>query len=533
MKTKIIVVTGGVYSSLGKGIIASSIGRILTEFNYNVSMQKFDPYLNVDPGTMSPYQHGEVFVTSDGAETDLDLGNYERFIDRDLSKFSSVTSGSIYYEVITDERNGKYDGKTVQVVPHIVLKIQERITNLIKKNKPEFLIIEIGGTIGDIESIPFIEALRIFSGNYGRKNILFLHCSPILKVNANDELKTKPTQHSIKSLRNLGITPNILIMRSDKDLDDSTIQKLSWTCDIDKDNIFVSKDCKSIYSIPKMLYDQGIIKSISKYFQIKNFKKGSLAKWNKFLETVQNEKKYKAKIAITGKYSGLADSYMSVIESLKLASYKVGVEIEIDLIDITKITKDNTEEKLSTYNAILIPGGFGERGIKEKILVSKYCREKKVPTLAICLGMQATCLDIAINVMGKKDANSEEFDKKSDYIVFNEKTYKNKSFGGELRLGNKEIEIVDNTLASKIYNKKNIEERHRHRYIFNNEKISDFEKNGLIFSGFSKKDNVVEIVEYENHPFYIGVQFHPEFISRPNKIHPIFEKFIESMKQKK
>ncbi|MGL5640166.1 MAG: CTP synthase [Mycoplasmoidaceae bacterium] len=533
MKTKIIVVTGGVYSSLGKGIIASSIGRILTEFNYNVSMQKLDPYLNVDPGTMSPYQHGEVFVTKDGAETDLDLGNYERFIDRDLSKFSSVTAGSIYYEVITNERNGKYEGKTVQVVPHIVLKIQERITNLIKKDKPDFLIIEIGGTIGDIESLPFIEALRIFSGTYGRKNLLFLHCSPILKVNANDELKTKPTQHSVKSLRNLGITPNILIMRSEKDLDDSIIQKLSWTCDIDKDNIFVSKDCKSIYSIPKMLYEQGIIKSISKYFEIRNFKKGSLTKWNKFLETVNNEKAYKSRIAITGKYSCLIDAYISVIESLKLSSYKVGVDLEIDLIDITKIKKENIVKKLSTYDGILIPGGFGERGIQEKILVAQYCREKKVPLLGICLGMQAACLDIAINVLKQKDASSEEFNKKSKYIVFNEKISSNKNFGGTLRLGNKEIRIVDNTLASKIYNKKIIEERHRHRYIFNNEKISDFEKSGIIFSGFSKNNNIVEIVEYKDHPFYIGVQFHPEFISRPNKIHPIFEKFIESIKQKK
>ncbi|MGL4617149.1 MAG: CTP synthase [Mycoplasmoidaceae bacterium] len=532
MKTKIIVVTGGVYSSLGKGIIASSIGRILTEFNYNVSMQKLDPYLNVDPGTMSPYQHGEVFVTKDGAETDLDLGNYERFIDKDLSKFSSVTAGSIYYEVITDERNGKYEGKTVQVVPHIVLKIQERITNLINKDKPDFLIIEIGGTIGDIESLPFIEALRIFSGSYGRKNILFMHCSPIFKVNANDELKTKPTQHSVKSLRNLGITPNILIMRSNKDLDDVIIQKLSWTCDIDKDNIFVSKDSKSIYSIPKILYDQGIIKSISNYFEIKNFKKGSLNKWEKFLETIDNEKAYKSKIAITGKYSFLIDSYMSVIESLKLSSYKIGVDLQIDLIDIAEITKENVARKLSSYNGILIPGGFGERGMQEKIFVAKYCREKKVPLLAICLGMQAACLDLAINVLKKKDANSEEFNKKSSYIVFNEKSSDNKNFGGTLRLGNKEITIVDNTLASKIYNKKTIEERHRHRYIFNNEKISDFEKNGVIFSGFSKNDNVVEIVEYNNHPFYIGVQFHPEFISRPDKIHPIFEKFVESSKQK-
>lgn len=533
METKIIVVTGGVYSSLGKGIIASSIGRILTEFNYNVSMQKLDPYLNVDPGTMSPYQHGEVFVTNDGAETDLDLGNYERFIDRDLSKLSSVTAGSIYYEVIMDERNGKYEGRTVQVVPHIVLKIREKIIDLINKDKPDFLIIEIGGTIGDIESIPFIEALRIFSGVYGRKNILFLHCSPILKVNANDELKTKPTQHSVKALRNLGITPNVLIMRSDKDLDASIIQKLSWTCDIDKDNIFVSKDCKSIYSIPKMLYDQGILKSISNYFEIKNFKKGSLNNWNKFLETVNNEKKYKSKIAITGKYSCLIDAYISIIESLKLSSYKVGVDIEIDLIDITEIKNDNVEKKLSIYDAILIPGGFGERGIKEKIIVAKYCREKQIPLLAICLGMQAACLDIAINVLNKKDANSEEFNKESNYIVFNEKECDNQNLGGTLRLGNKEILITNNTLASKIYNKKIIQERHRHRYIFNNEKISDFEKSGIIFSGFSKDDNIVEIIEYKNHPFYIGVQFHPEFTSRPNKIHPIFEKFVESIKQKK
>ncbi|MGL4647142.1 MAG: CTP synthase [Mycoplasmoidaceae bacterium] len=531
MKTKLIIVTGGVYSSLGKGIIASSIGRILIENKHNVSMQKLDPYLNVDPGTMSPYQHGEVFVTSDGAETDLDLGHYERFIDRNLSKLSSITAGSIYYEVIQDERNGKYKGKTVQVVPHITLKIQEKISELIDRDKPDFLIIEIGGTIGDIESIPFIEALRIFSGNYGRENIMFIHCSPLLNVSTNKEIKTKPTQHSIKFVRNLGITPNILIMRSDKDLDENCIQKLSWTCDIDKSNIFVSKDSDSIYMIPKFLYEQGILKSIGKYFNIRKIENGSMDKWYSFLKTIHAKKKYEASVAIVGKYSKLIDSYMSIIESLKLTGYKLGVDLKIKLIDVTKINTDNIKEILGSFDGILIPGGFGERGMKEKILVSKYAREAKIPFFGICLGMQAACLDVSINLLNKADANSIEFDEHTSFVVFKEKTYTQKKMGGTLRLGNKEIIISDNTLAKKIYKKNSAVERHRHRFIFNNELIQTFEKSGMIFSAFSKEDKTVEIIELKDHPFFIGVQFHPEFLSRPKEVHPIFLNFVDAIKK--
>ncbi len=530
MKTKIIVVTGGVYSSLGKGIVASSIGRILKEYGYKISMQKLDPYLNVDPGTLSPYQHGEVFVTKDGAETDLDLGHYERFVDNELSKYSSITSGRIYYEVLNQEREGKFGGKTVQVIPHITQQIQSKIKAIIKNDKPDFLIIEIGGTIGDIESLPFIEALRSFSGIYSRKNILFTHCAPLIKIEVNGEIKTKPTQYSIKNLMNLGIHPDILVLRTSEISSKEIKQKLSWTTDISMDNIFSSVDSKSIYDVPKLLFDQGIHKSIFSYFKIT--KKGSMGNWNKFLNTIHSEKKHKASIALVGKYTELPDAYLSVIESLKIASYSENVELKLDLINSETIDSTNYINKLKGYDGILVPGGFGERGIEGKILAAKYARENKIPYFGICLGMQVACLEFARNVLKYDDANSTEFNSKTTHKIFDIMDSElSKKLGGTLRLGNIKVDIEKNTLADKIYKSSNVEERHRHRYCFGKQYVNDFANNGFIVSGTSADGEIIEIMEMKDHPFFIGVQYHPEFQSRPLKPNPIFKLFIAKSKK--
>lgn len=530
MKTKIIVVTGGVYSSLGKGIVAASVGRILKEFGFKICMQKLDPYLNVDPGTLSPYQHGEVFVTKDGGETDLDLGHYERFIDHDLNKYSSVTSGKVYSEVLNAERSGKYNGSTVQVIPHITGMIQENIRRLIKSDKPDFLIIEVGGTIGDIESLPFIEALRSFASVYPRKDVMFIHCSPLIKIQSNGEIKTKPTQHSVKTLMNLGIRPDVLVLRTDTLVGDDIKQKLAWTCDIDKNNIFCSLDCKTIYEVPKVFYDQNIHKSIFKYFKIT--KKGNINNWEKFLSTIYCEKKYKAKIAIVGKYTELPDAYLSLIESLKIAAYKLNVELDLVLVAAQTINEKNYKSTFKSFDGIVVPGGFGQRGISGKTFASRYCRENNIPYLGICLGMQVACIDFAQNVLNLPKANSTEFDPKTEdpiFCVMDSAT--EKEIGGTLRLGNFEIDIKPNTLANKVYKNKPVIERHRHRFSFNREYIEQFEKAGFIVSGLSTNKKVVEIMELKNHKFFIGVQYHPEFQSKPLKPNALFEKFIEVSKK--
>ncbi|MGL5630552.1 MAG: CTP synthase [Mycoplasmoidaceae bacterium] len=525
MKTKIIVVTGGVYSSLGKGIIASSIGRILKENNFKISMQKLDPYLNVDPGTLSPYQHGEVFVTCDGAEADLDLGHYERFIDVNLSQEASITAGKIYSSVIEDERKGLYNGNTVQVVPHVTDKIISSINLIISKENLDFLIIEIGGTIGDIESLPFIEALRIYSGKYGIKNFMFVHASPIIELNANKERKTKPTQHSIKNLRSLGINPNMLVLRSSIFLKKEDIKKLSWTCGIEEKMIFLSKDCQYLYEIPDMLFNQGILKSIYDYFKIKN-KPHSLTGWQNFLSSIDSSKLKVANIAIVGKYVELNDSYLSVIESLKLAGWKIGSDVNIELIDATKINEENYIEKLRSFTGILVPGGFGIRGIEGKILAAKYARENMVPFFGICLGMQAALISFARDILNKKDAHSTEFRENTKSPIFKLINENEENVGGTLRKGLKKILLNDKSCAFDIYKSNSVFERHRHRYAFNNNYSSEFEKKGLLFSGISD-DNVSEIFEIKDHIFYMGVQFHPEFISRPSNPHPIFKYFLE------
>lgn len=531
METKIIVITGGVYSSLGKGIIAASIGRLLKENGFSISMLKLDPYLNVDPGTLSPYQHGEVFVTNDGAETDLDLGHYERFIDTPLSGMSSMTSGKIYLEVIENERKGNYNGNTVQVVPHVTDMIESKIKKIILANKLDFLIIEIGGTIGDIESLPFIEALRIFSAKYGRKNIMFIHASPIIELEANKERKTKPTQHSIKNLRSLGINPNMLVLRSSTEIKKEDMQKLSWTCGIDENMIFVSQDCDYIYDVPPLLFKQGILNSLFDYFEIKK-RETSITNWKKFVETIHVKKTSFAYIAIVGKYVKLNDAYLSIIESLKIAAWNIGVELKFELIDASKINDDNYQLKFKNYTGILVPGGFGQRGIEGKILSAKYARENNIPYFGICLGMQMALISFAKDVLNLKNANSIEFDEKTIEPIFIEMKKENK-IGGTLRRGAKLFSIKKNSLASKIYSRSEASERHRHRFAFNNDYSAVFEKSGMIISGISNDDNVAEIFELKNHPFYIGVQFHPEFTSRPNNPQAIFKSFVKSSAHKK
>jgi len=530
METKIIVITGGVYSSLGKGIIASSIGRLLKESGFSISMQKLDPYLNVDPGTLSPFQHGEVFVTNDGAEADLDLGHYERFIDTPLSEMSSITSGKIYLEVIENERNGNYKGNTVQVVPHVTDMIESKIKKLISNDKPDFLIIEIGGTIGDIESLPFVEALRIFSSRYDRRNIMFVHASPIIELEANKERKTKPTQHSIKNLRSLGINPNMLVLRSSAKIKKDDLVKLSWACGIDENMIFVSQDCNYIYEVPTLLFEQGILDSLFNYFNIKK-EKISIDKWKNFVKTIYDKKNSFANIAIVGKYVELNDAYLSIIESLKISSWSTSIDLKFELIDASSITSQNYESKFKDFTGILVPGGFGERGIEGKILSAKYARENKIPYFGICLGMQVALISFANDVLNLKNSNSIEFDLKTPNPIFVEME-KEKKIGGTLRKGAKTFSIDQDSLANKIYKKTEVSERHRHRFAFNNKYIDDFKNKGMIASGVSL-DKVVEIFELKDHPFYIGVQFHPEFTSRPNNPQLIFKNFVEKSSLKR
>lgn len=504
MKTKIIVITGGVYSSLGKGIVASSIGCILKHGGFNLSMLKLDPYLNTDPGLLSPLQHGEVFITQDGQKADLDLGHYERFTGLNLSDASTTTSGKLYTELLEDEKNEKFNGATIQIVPHFTNKIIEKINYAIEKNNfPDFLVIEIGGTVGDIESLPFIEALRIYHAR--NNNVLFIHCSPLFQLSANDELKTKPTQHSIKNLRNLGIVPHILILRYKELISDNDKNKLSWTCDVLGNNIFVSKDCEYLYEVPKILYDQGIANSIMNYFHIEN-SKFDMKNWDKFLDSIYKQKNKTINICICGKYTELNDSYLSLIESLKLACYKNDVNLNLSLVDSTSLDSKNYETKLSKFDGFIVPDGSGESGVAQMQYVVKYCDQKNKPYLGIKLGMQVL-LEYLNN--GNKENLWE--------------TLPNK----EYMLGNKAIKINKNSNVYKIYNNESIHERHWNNWIINTKTIDKFQTQ-LLVSG-TGSNGEVEIIELKNHKFFIATLFHPEFISKPHSLHPLFDSFIKSI----
>ena len=529
MQTKYIFITGGVVSGLGKGITAASLGRLLKNRGYKVTAQKFDPYINVDPGTMNPHEHGEVFVTDDGAETDLDLGHYERFMDENLTKNSSITTGKIYSEVIEKERRGDYLGKTVQVIPHITNQIKEKIYSFENKDV-DIVITEIGGTVGDIESLPFLEAIRQVGNEKESKDVAYIHVTLLPFISGSNELKSKPTQHSVKELQSLGIKPDILVCRSDTEITDEIKQKLALFCNVRKENIIENKTVDNLYEVPLMLEKEGIAEAVCKKLQLRKKEKNNV-EWEKMIKKIKNLKDKNVNIAIVGKYVDLEDSYLSVIESVKHGGFANNTKVNVKLVDCEKITPKSAKEILGKFNGIIVPGGFGKRGIEGKIETVKYARENDIPFLGICLGMQMAVVEFSRNVLGLKDANSEEFDKNSQnqviHIMENQKNITKK--GGTMRLGSYPCKIKPNTLAYKIYGQELIHERHRHRYEFNNKYKELLEKNGMICSGTSPDGSLVEIIELPKNKFFIAGQFHPEFKSRPDKPAPLFSNFVKSI----
>lgn len=528
MNTKYIFVTGGVVSGLGKGITAASLGRLLKNRGYKVTIQKLDPYINVDPGTMNPYEHGEVFVTDDGAETDLDLGHYERFIDENLGKNSSVTTGRIYSNVIEKERRGDYLGKTVQIIPHITNEIKDHIYSF-ENEDIDIVITEIGGTVGDIESLPFVEAIRQVGVEKNPEDVLYINVTLLPYINGSNELKSKPTQHSVKELQSLGIKPQILVCRSEIDIPENMKEKISLFCNVRKSSVIQNRTVDCLYAVPLMLEEEGLAREVCNYLRLDRYVPDN-RKWEQMINNVRNIKDKEVKVAIVGKYVKLEDSYISVIESLTHAGYANNVKVKINLVDSETINAQNVEEKLKGYDAIVVPGGFGNRGIEGKIETIKYVRENKIPFLGICLGMQMAVIEYARNVLGIKDANSAELDEKTKnpviHIMEDQKDIKKK--GGTMRLGSYPCVLKDGSLARKIYGTEKIEERHRHRYEYNNNYKEQLEKAGLICSGTSPDGNLVEIVEMKNHPYFIAGQFHPELKSRPNRPAPLFVGLIKA-----
>lgn len=535
MKTKHIFVTGGVVSGLGKGITAASLGRLLKSRGLSVTIQKFDPYINIDPGTMSPFQHGEVFVTDDGTETDLDIGHYERFIDENLNKYSNVTTGKIYQHVINMERAGKYLGETVQVIPHITNEIKNRIYRENDPKKTDIVITEIGGTIGDIESLPYIEAIRQIKTELGQENVLYIHVTLIPFISSSEEIKTKPTQHSVKQLMQSGIIPDIIVCRTNKHLEDSHKAKIALFCNLPKQNVFENFDEPNIYNVPLMLESQGLSNVVCKHFKLET-EKIDLSNWNDLIIKQKNIaiKNERVKIAIVGKYISMKDAYISLIEALNHGGIYNDINVDIKWISAETLENDkDIENYFKDINGLIIPGGFGERGIEGKIEAIKYARENKIPYLGICLGMQLMCVEFARNILGYKEANTIEVNENAKYpiITLMKEQKKNILKGGTMRLGAFPCEIKEESLAYKLYKNKIISERHRHRYEFNNEYINDMEKNGLIITGKLQNGELVEIVEVKNHPYMIGVQFHPELKSRITNPHPLFVGFIDAAKK--
>lgn len=534
MQTKYIFVTGGVCSSLGKGIAASSIGTLLKASGFKVFMQKLDPYLNVDPGTMSPFQHGEVFVTNDGAETDLDLGHYERFIDENLSKHSSVTTGKIYADIISRERKGEFLGGTIQIVPHITNAIQDRIKTAAKEADTEIMIVEIGGTVGDIEGLPFLEAIRQMRHKLGSENTLFVHLTLLPHLQATKELKTKPTQASVRELRAIGIQPDIIIARADLPITKDLLQKISLFCDVPLEAVISAPTLSSIYEVPLKFREQNVSALIQKKLNLPS-NKPKLKEWEGLVAKIKKERK-PLNIALVGKYTGLEDAYLSVIESLKIACYHQGRQLTTHWIEATNLEKNDkdTLEILRSVDGIVVPGGFGTRGTEGKIMSAAYARTNKVPYLGLCLGMQLMTIEFARHALKNPKITSEEFDedgkigKQNHIIHFLPGQSKEREKGGTLRLGAYECKISKGTKTYDAYKKTTIEERHRHRYEFNNNYKDELEKAGMVFSGMNVKQNLVEIAELKDHPFMVGSQFHPEFLSRPNKPHPLFAAFISA-----
>ena len=534
-----IFVTGGVVSSLGKGLSSASLAYLLKSQGYKVRLRKMDPYLNVDPGTMSPFQHGEVFVTDDGAETDLDLGHYERFTNISSKQSDNITTGRIYSDVIKRERKGGYLGKTVQVIPHITDRIKEFIKEDITNE--DFVICEIGGTIGDIESLPFVEAIRQFSNEHGKSKTLFIHLTFVPFLKSSDEIKTKPTQHSVKELRSIGIQPDIIICRSQKSIPLDQRKKISLFCNVPIDNVIETVDVRTIYEAPISFFNQKLDKQVLKYFKIKSKKRPNLTPWKKITKIVLNNKRT-VNIAIIGKYVNLKDAYKSLDEALIHGGIFNKVKVNLIRIESDHLRKNEIRKRLENVSGLLIPGGFGKRGTEGKISAIKYARENKIPFLGICFGMQMAIVEFARNILKIRKAGSSELDKKCFPVIGlinewdkNGKVIKgtDENLGGTMRLGLYEAKLRNNSAINRIYKSKSIKERHRHRYEVNNNFKNQFEKKGLIFSGMSPDNKLPEIIELNNHPWFIGVQFHPEFKSRPLSPHPLFSSFIKAAKNHK
>lgn len=528
--TKYIFITGGVVSSLGKGIVAASLGRLLRARGFSVINQKFDPYINVDPGTMSPFQHGEVFVTDDGAETDLDLGHYERFTDTSLGKFNNVTSGSVYQTVIEKERRGDYLGATVQVIPHITNEIKSRVLGATKQFKPDFQLIEIGGTIGDIESLPFIEAIRQFKTEIGIGNAISIHTTLLPYLPTSGELKTKPSQHSVQVLRSYGIQPEILVCRTAKPIPKTEKEKLALFCSVPKEAVIECRDMKSIYEVPLALEDQNMAHVVLDMLRVED-READLTNWKKLVENIKNPHGV-VKVAIAGKYTKLSDAYISVVESLKHAGYADDVKVEIKWINSEEcVDMKKCKELLSDVQAVVVPGGFGIRGIEGKLNVIRYARENNLPFLGLCLGMQCAVIEYARNVVGIKDANSKEFDENAQNPVIDLMLEQKNvhGYGGTMRLGAYDCVLKKGSKAEKAYGTERISERHRHRYEVNNEYIDRIAEKGLVFSGMSPDGMLAEVVELPQLDWFVACQFHPEFKSRPERPHPLFKGLIDAV----
>lgn len=527
-KVKYIFITGGVVSSLGKGITASSLGLLLKSRGYSVTIQKFDPYINVDPGTMSPFQHGEVYVTDDGAESDLDLGHYERFLDVSMSKANNTTTGQVYHEVISKERRGDYLGATVQVIPHITDEIKRRMKLLEKTNKYDIVITEIGGTVGDIESLPFMESIRQLMVELGRKNALSIHVTLVPYISSAGEVKTKPTQHSVKNLLELGIQPNMLVCRSDELLHKDIKEKISLFCNVDTKSVFSAYNCNTIYEVPLVLHNQDMDRVVLKKLRLPDINI-NLDKWEAFVQSLKQPER-EVQIAVCGKYTDLMDAYKSIDEAFIHSGAENNVKVRAKYLSTEGITKDNVEKVLKGYDGVLVPGGFGERGIEGKIEAIRYVRENKIPFFGICLGLQTAVIEFARNVCGLKNANSAEFSRtKTDVIHLMPAQLKVKLKGGSMRLGAYPCHLEKGTKAFKAYKRAKISERHRHRFEVNNKFLSQLTKGGLKISGLSPDKELVEMIELEDHPWFVGVQFHPELKSRATKAHPLFRDFVKAV----
>ncbi len=530
MDTKYIFVTGGVVSGLGKGITAASLGRLLKARGYKVTIQKFDPYINIDPGTMSPYQHGEVFVTDDGAETDLDIGHYERFIDENLTVNNNITTGKIYWSVLNKERKGEYLGATVQVIPHITNEIKERVYRAGKITQSDIVITEIGGTVGDIESEPFLEAIRQVSREVSKENVLYIHVTLIPYLAKSGEMKTKPTQHSVKQLLSIGIQPDIIVCRTENEISKESKEKLALFCNVDKDCVIQNIDCNSLYQVPLLLEEENLANIVCKKLVIEN-REPDLSDWCDVVEKQKNLK-HNVNVGLVGKYVELHDAYISIVESLNHAGIHTGSNVNIKWINAEEIEKTNPKELLSDVDSILVPGGFGERGVEGKIMAIQYARENKIPFLGICLGMQCTVIEFARNVLGLKDAHTSEIAPNTSAPVIDLMPEQKDidALGGTMRLGAYPCKLSKDTLSFEAYKDELIYERHRHRYEFNNEYRNAMIEKGLVIAGVSPDEKLVEIVELkkEIHPWFVGAQFHPELKSRPNRPHPLFKDFVQA-----